>query len=67
MSRLPQLKGVGYGAEGAERCWRPGNATICWASGRLAVKDYQAAIAAGPNTSRADTARKRLNSPYQGN
>jgi tetratricopeptide (TPR) repeat protein len=33
---------------------------------QAAVKDYQAAIAAGPNTSRADTARKRLNSPYQG-
>jgi Tfp pilus assembly protein PilF len=33
----------------------------------LAVKDYQAAIAAGSNTSRADTARKRLNSPYHGN
>jgi tetratricopeptide (TPR) repeat protein len=29
-----------------------------------AIKDYQAAIAAGPNTSRADTARKRLKSPY---
>ena len=34
---------------------------------QLAVKDYQAAITAGPNTSRADTARKRLNSPYHGN
>lgn len=34
---------------------------------QVAVKDYQAAIAAGPNTSRADTARKRLNSPYRGN
>jgi tetratricopeptide (TPR) repeat protein len=33
----------------------------------LAVKDYQAAFAAGPNTSRADTARKRLKSPYKGN
>jgi len=33
----------------------------------LAVRDYQAAISAGPNTSRADTARKRLNSPYHGN
>lgn len=32
-----------------------------------AVKDYQAAINVGPNTSRADTARKRLNSPYKGN
>lgn len=32
----------------------------------LAVKDYQAAIAAGPDTSRADTARKRLESPYRG-
>lgn len=32
-----------------------------------AVSDYQAAIAAGPNTSRADTARKRLQNPYRGN
>ncbi len=32
----------------------------------LAVKDYQAAIAAGPDTSRADTARKLLRSPYSG-
>jgi tetratricopeptide (TPR) repeat protein len=34
---------------------------------QLAVKDYQAAIDAGPNTSRADTARKRLKSPFHGN
>jgi len=34
---------------------------------QAALKDYQAAIAAGPNTSRADTARKRLNSPYHAN
>ncbi|HEX4758449.1 MAG TPA: hypothetical protein VH308_10715 [Terracidiphilus sp.] len=33
----------------------------------LAVKDYQAAIDAGPATSRADTARKRLRAPYRGN
>lgn len=33
---------------------------------QLAVADYQAAVAAGPNTSRADTARKRLQSPYHG-
>lgn len=32
----------------------------------LAVKDYQAAIDAGPSTSRADTARKHLHSPYRG-
>ena len=32
-----------------------------------AVKDYQAAIASGPNTSRADTARKYLRRPYTGN
>ena len=32
-----------------------------------AVADYQASIAAGPATSRADTARKRLQSPYKGN
>lgn len=30
-----------------------------------AVRDYQAAIDAGPNTSRADTARKRLRTPYK--
>ena len=30
-----------------------------------AIQDYQGAIAAGPNTSRADTARKRLKSPYK--
>lgn len=33
---------------------------------QLAVGDYQAAINAGPNTSRADTARKYLRSPYRG-
>ena len=33
---------------------------------QLAVKDYQAAIDAAPNTSRADTARKRLRNPYHG-
>ena len=32
-----------------------------------AINDYQAAIAAGPNTSRGDTARKRLQTPYRGN
>ncbi len=32
-----------------------------------AVNDYQAAIGAGPNTSRADTARKHLRTPYRGN
>ncbi len=32
-----------------------------------AVKDYEAAINAGPSTSRADTARKYLRSPYRGN
>ena len=31
-----------------------------------AVRDYQAAIDAGPNTSRADQARKYLHSPYKG-
>lgn len=34
---------------------------------QMAVRDYQAAIAAGPNTSRADTARKYLRGPYRGN
>jgi tetratricopeptide (TPR) repeat protein len=33
----------------------------------LAVKDYQSAIDAGPNTSRADTAKKYLKTPYRGN
>jgi tetratricopeptide (TPR) repeat protein len=33
----------------------------------LAVKDYRMAIDAGPNTSRADTARKRLRNRYIGN
>jgi TolA-binding protein len=32
----------------------------------LAVKDYQMAIEAGPNTSRAETARKHLHNPYRG-
>lgn len=33
----------------------------------LALRDYKATIAAGPNTSRADSARKYLRSPYRGN
>jgi tetratricopeptide (TPR) repeat protein len=33
---------------------------------QLAIKDYEAAIVAGPNTSRADTARKHLRSAYRG-
>lgn len=33
---------------------------------QLAVRDYQMAIDAGPETSRADTARKYLKNPYQG-
>ena len=32
-----------------------------------ALKDYQAAIDSGPNTSRADAARKYLRQPYAGN
>jgi tetratricopeptide (TPR) repeat protein len=32
-----------------------------------AVEDYQAAINTGPTTSRADTARKHLRTPYKGN
>ena len=32
-----------------------------------AIEDYQAAIDTGPNTSRADTARKHLRTPYQEN
>ena len=32
---------------------------------QLALRDYQEAIDAGPNTSRADTARKRMRSPYK--
>jgi len=34
---------------------------------QLAVNDYRAAIASGPDTSRADTARRHLRNPYQGN
>jgi len=34
---------------------------------QMAVKDYQAAIDSGPNTSRADTARKYLRRAYAGN
>ncbi|MGA3081556.1 MAG: hypothetical protein ABSD44_09260 [Terracidiphilus sp.] len=33
---------------------------------QLAVRDYQMAIDAGPNTTRADTARRRLRIPYRG-
>lgn len=33
---------------------------------QLALRDYEASIDAGPNTSRADTARKYLRSPYKG-
>ena len=33
----------------------------------LATRDYQSAIGAGPNTSRAGEARKYLHTPYQGN
>jgi len=33
----------------------------------LATRDYQAAIDAGPNTSRASEARKYLHTPYRGN
>ncbi|MGA2350788.1 MAG: hypothetical protein ABSF70_10175 [Terracidiphilus sp.] len=32
---------------------------------QLALKDYQMAIDAGPNTSRADTARKRMRTPFK--
>ena len=32
----------------------------------LALQDYQMAIDAGPNTSRADTARKRMRTPFRG-
>jgi len=34
---------------------------------QLALRNYQAAIDAGPNTSRADQARRYLRSPYRGN
>jgi tetratricopeptide (TPR) repeat protein len=33
---------------------------------QLAIRDYRAAIDAGPNTSRADQARRYLRSPYKG-
>jgi hypothetical protein len=32
----------------------------------LALRDYQMAVDAAPNTSRADTARKRMKTPYRG-
>lgn len=34
---------------------------------KLALRDYQEAIDAGPNTSRADQAQKYLRNPYRGN
>lgn len=34
---------------------------------QIAIRDYNAAIEAGPNTNRADTARKYLHSPYHDN
>ncbi len=34
---------------------------------QLAIQDYKWAIDSGPNTTRADTARKYLNTPYKGN
>ena len=34
---------------------------------QTAIADYQQAINAGPTTSRADTARKYLHTPYRGN
>lgn len=34
---------------------------------QLAIRDYREAIETGPNTTRADTARKYLRSPYKGN
>jgi tetratricopeptide (TPR) repeat protein len=34
---------------------------------QLAVRDYQAAIDTGPNTSRADQARRYLRAPFEGN
>lgn len=33
---------------------------------QLAIRDYNAAVEAGPNTTRGDTARKYLRSPYRG-
>jgi len=33
---------------------------------QLAIRDYQAAIDAGPNTSRADQARRYIRAPYGG-
>jgi tetratricopeptide (TPR) repeat protein len=33
---------------------------------QLAIRDYQAAVDAGPNTTRGDMARKYLHSPYRG-
>ena len=33
----------------------------------IALRDYQKAIDAGPNTSRAGEAKKYLHTPYRGN
>lgn len=57
----------GIGTELKVRCLlAAGECHDILAERQLALRDYRDAIAAGPNTSRADTARKRLNSPYRG-
>lgn len=58
----------GVGAELKIRSWlAAGECRDLSGERQHALRDYQAAIAAGPNTSRADTARRRLRFPYQGN
>ena len=57
--------GVGLGTQDsfAGGCRRMSR---CGGQRQLAVRDYQAAIDAGPDTSRADQARKYLRAPYTG-
>jgi len=58
----------GVGAELKIRSWlAAGECRDLSGERQHAVSDYQAAIAGGPNTSRADTARRHIKSPYQGN
>jgi tetratricopeptide (TPR) repeat protein len=55
------------GAELKIRCWlAAGECHDMNGERQLAIRDYKASINAGPQTSRADTARKRLQSPYKG-
>lgn len=58
---------LGAGAELKVRSWLDAGQCRDLAGQRqFAVRDYQAAIDVGPNTSRADQARRYLRSPYRG-